>query len=113
MATKQSTVDFLTDQMHGAGAVRCRKMFGEYAIYCNDKVVALVCDEELFVKPTEAGRTFADSPPEKSPYPGAKPYFAISGDKCEDGEWLSKLIRLTADEVPFPKRAKPVKTRKT
>jgi len=25
-------------------------MFGEYALYCGDKVVALVCDDQLFVK---------------------------------------------------------------
>jgi hypothetical protein len=29
---------------------------GEYAIYCNGKVVALVCDNQLFVKPTEAAQ---------------------------------------------------------
>ena len=27
-------------------------MLGEYVIYCNNKVVALVCDNKLFVKPT-------------------------------------------------------------
>lgn len=30
-------------------------MFGEYAIYSNGKVAALVCDDRLFVKPTLAG----------------------------------------------------------
>ena len=33
-------------------------MFGEYAIYCDGKVTALVCDNQLFVKPMEAGRSF-------------------------------------------------------
>jgi hypothetical protein len=31
-------------------------MFGEYAIYCDGKVVALVCDDQFFLEPTAAGR---------------------------------------------------------
>jgi len=30
--------------MHDAGAVTFRKMFGEYAMYVDEKIVALVCD---------------------------------------------------------------------
>ncbi len=106
MATKQSTVDYLTEQMSGAGVIRSRKMFGEYAIYCNDKVVALVCDEMLFVKPTKAGRDIIGSVEETPPYPGAKPYFYISGDYWEDRDLLSQLIAKTAAELPLPKPKK-------
>ena len=31
-------------------------MFGEYAIYCDEQVVALVCDNQLFVEITPPGR---------------------------------------------------------
>jgi len=58
MASRQSTVDYLLEQIKEAGTVSYKKMFGEYAIYCNGKVVALVCDDELFVKPTLAGKKF-------------------------------------------------------
>lgn len=106
MATKQSTIDFLLEQITGAGEIRARKMFGEYAIYCNDKVVALVCDDQLFVKPTTAGRLFIETVEEGIPYPGAKPYFHISGDQWEDRQWLSELITKTAAELPLPKKKK-------
>ena len=106
MATKQSTADFLVDQMSLAGEVRSRKMFGEYAIYCDDKVVALVCDEQLFVKPTIAGKNFIGDVTEAPPYPRAKPHFRIDGDRWEDREWLSSLIAKTAAELPEPKRKK-------
>ena len=33
-------------------------MFGEYAFYVNGKVVALLCDNLLYIKPTEGGRLF-------------------------------------------------------
>ncbi len=44
--------------MAGAGEARARKMFGEYALYVDGKVVALVCDDHLFVKLTEPGTKF-------------------------------------------------------
>src|SRR4051812_11277859 len=73
MATQQGTVDFLLDQMGGASTVSARKMFGDYGIYCEGKMVALVCDEQLFIKPTVGGRAFAPALAEAPPYPGAKP----------------------------------------
>lgn len=106
MASKPETVDFLTDQIKAAGQVRSRKMFGEYAIYCDEKVVALVCDDQLFVKPTEAGRKFIKNTTEAPPYPGAKNYFLISGDHWDDDEWLTELIKITANELPLPKKKK-------
>ena len=85
-------------------------MFGDYAIYCDDKVVALVCDNQLFVKPTEGGRAYMDNIVEAAPYPGAKLYFLIE-DAFEDQEWISGLIKITAQELPFPKQ-KRSKTKK-
>jgi len=103
MSTTQNTVDFLLEQLGTLKPVSARKMFGEYALYYQAKVVALICDDQLFVKPTEAGRTFLKEVEEKPAYPGAKPYFLISGEKWDDAEWLSELIKLTAQELPVPK----------
>lgn len=102
MATDQDFVDFLADQMADAGEIAFRKMFGEYALYCNGKVVALVCDNQLFVKPTLGGRAYIGAPVEAPPYPGAKLYFLIE-DAFEDREWISALIQITAKELPDPK----------
>lgn len=106
MATAQSTVDFLTDQMGNAGKIRSRKMFGEYAIYCDEKVVALVCDDQLFVKPTEGGKAFIGNVTEAPPYPGSKNFFWIDESQWEDREWLTELIRITTKEVPTLKPKK-------
>lgn len=102
MATGKSFIDFIVEQMSPAGAISCRKMFGEYAIYCDRKVVALACDNQLFVKPTVAGKAFIGNPSEAPPYPGAKQYFLIE-DKLEDSDWISSLIKITCDELPVPK----------
>jgi TfoX/Sxy family transcriptional regulator of competence genes len=105
MRHDNSFVTFVVDQMQDAGNVSCKAMFGGYAVYCNGKVVALICDDQLFVKPTASGREMMENVTEKPPYPGAKLYFLIE-DKIEDSEWLSELIRVTAEEMPAPKRKK-------
>ncbi|MCH9762797.1 MAG: TfoX/Sxy family protein [Gammaproteobacteria bacterium] len=74
MSSKQTTVDYILEQIKLAGIVSARKMFGEYAVYCEGKVVALVCDDQLFVKPTKAGKAFIIDYTEEPPYRGAKPY---------------------------------------
>ena len=102
MATQQRTIDVILDQCRQAGSVTAKKMFGEFAIYCGGKLVALVCDESLFVKPTSAGKTYLVDVVEAFPYPGAKPSFLISGEMWDDAEWMSELIRVTAADLPTP-----------
>ncbi len=104
MASDQKTVDFITGQMADAGAIRSRKMFGEYTIYCDDKVVALVCDDRLYVKVTEPGRNALKKQVMGTPYPGAKASFLIDGEDWDDAAYLSQLARLTADALPAPKK---------
>lgn len=105
MASDQGFVDFICDQIEDAGVIRSRKMFGEYAIYCNEKVVALICDNRVFVKPTDGGRAFIGEVNEAPAYPGAKNSFLIE-DKFEDRLWFSELIRITERELPVPKKKK-------
>lgn len=104
MGSKQSTVDFIVEQIAAAGTVSARKMFGEYGLYCDGKYVASVCDDQLFVKPTPGGRAWIGEVEEAPPYPGAKPCFLISGEKWDDAEWLSGLIKVTARELPVGKK---------
>ncbi len=107
MASRQTTVDYLVEQMAGSGTVTAKKMFGEYGLYCDGKLVALVCDDQLFVKPTAAGKAFAGSVPEAPPYPGAKLCLLISGERWDDREWLSRLVAVTADGLPASKKPAP------
>ena len=84
-------------------------MFGEYGLFCDGKMFGMVCDDRLFVKPTEGGRAFIGNAVEAPPYPGAKPIFLIE-EQVEDGGWLTELVRITTAELPTPKvkkRKKP------
>ena len=102
MASDQKFVDFVVEQIEKAGEITAKKMFGEYGIYADGKIFALVCDNQLFIKPTTAGRAFIGNVVEAPPYPSAKPSFLIE-DKTEDREWLSELVRLTVKELPDAK----------
>jgi TfoX/Sxy family transcriptional regulator of competence genes len=106
MASEAGFVDFVCEQLRGVGGVSQRKMFGEYAIYVGRKVVALVCDDQLFLKPTAAGRALLADPVEAPPYPGAKPYFVID-EHLDDAELLAELFRATERELPEPKPKRP------
>ena len=106
MSSQQSTVDYILEQSAGAGTVTARKMFGEYGMYCDGKIMALICDDQLFVKPTQAGRDYLGEVTEGLPFPKANPYFLIDGDLWDDADWLAGLVQVTAAELPLPKPKK-------
>jgi TfoX/Sxy family transcriptional regulator of competence genes len=108
MATKQSTVDYMLDQLSSLKGCSARNMFGEYALYFEGKVVALVCDDTLFVKITDEGKKFVGKfYKEGFAYPGAKASMEIGEEQIEDREWLCGLIKITAQALPEPKPKKP------
>ena len=113
MSTSLSTIDFLLDQLTGLADVHARKMFGEFALYCGDKVVALVCDNQLFVKITPPGKALVGAGyQEGEAYPGAKPSLLIGADLIEDSDRLCELIRVTAAALPPPKPKKAGKRKR-
>jgi TfoX/Sxy family transcriptional regulator of competence genes len=102
MASDLAFVQHVCDQLRGAGEVSFKKMFGEYAIYLGGKTVALVCDYQLFVKPTAAGRALLPNAAEGDPYPGAKPHLLMS-EHLDDSELLSRVFLSTDAALPVPK----------
>ncbi len=108
MASDQGFVDFVCEQIENAGEITAKKMFGEYGLYSDGKIFGLICDNKLYIKPTQSGREFIGNVVEAPPYPGAKPSFLIE-EKIEDREWLSKLVRVSVVELPVPKPKKKKK----
>lgn len=102
MASDIGFVEYVCEQIRGAGRVSHRRMFGEFAVYCDGKVVALVCDNQFFLKPTAAGKALLDRVKEAPPYPGAKPYYLIDS-QLDDAEAVAAIVRATAEALPMPK----------
>lgn len=109
MSNDQDFIDFIVDQVQNGCELTYRHMFGGTTLYLNHKVVALICDNQLFVKPTEAGRKYIGTVVEAPPYEGAKNSFLIE-DELEDAEWLTELLVITERELPAPR---PKTKRKT
>jgi TfoX/Sxy family transcriptional regulator of competence genes len=105
MASDPGFVQHVCDQIRHVGEVSHRKMFGEYGVYVGTKLVALVCDDRLFLKPTDEGRALLKQPIEAPPYPGAKPYLLLD-EHLDDSELLSMLFRATEAALPIPKKRK-------
>ena len=99
-------VNYVCGQLSDAGEITNRKMFGSYGIYLDGKFIALISDDQLFLKPTSVGRTILESPIEEPPFPGAKDWFLI--EELDNGELLTRLLIATWEELPFlkPKKAK-------
>lgn len=98
MACTPDFVQYVADQCAGAGEIKARKMFDDYALYADGKLFALLCDDALYVKPTEAGRALLPSVDLRPPYPGAKPHFLI--ENVDDRAFLAALVRATCSALP-------------
>jgi TfoX/Sxy family transcriptional regulator of competence genes len=105
MASEQKIVDFIIDQMGMPEQITYKKMFGEYGLYFDRKLFALVADNKLYIKPTQAGKDFIKEVEEVAPYLGAKPSYLIE-KQLDDHVWLKQLVMLTVKELPEPKPKK-------
>jgi TfoX/Sxy family transcriptional regulator of competence genes len=102
MASSTDTIQYIIDQVGLGSRLSSRKMFGEFALYLDGKVIAFVCDDQLFMKPTEQGRALIGRVKEAAPYPGAKSYYLLT-DELEDPDRLKEVMLATAQALPEPK----------
>ena len=110
MATQRGTVDFIVEQIQGRRPVSARAMFGEFALYCDGKVVGLICDDTLFLKDTPGARAILAAPELGPPYPGARPHLVASA-LLDDPDGLRAVVHAISDDLPAPKPKKPRKPR--
>lgn len=111
MASAERTVQYVCDQTGLGRRLTFKKMFGEYALYLDGKVTALVCDDQLFLKPTSEGRVYLGKVREAAPYPGAKKHFLLT-DELDDPERLGKLFQITALALPEPRPKRRASSRR-
>ncbi len=104
MSTKKETIEFILEKLKDP-TFSARAMFGEYALYAEGKVVALVCDDQLFVKIMPESFDLEHICEKAEPYPHAKPHYLV-----EESE-ISKLPQLP-DILLDVARALPKKIQK-
>jgi len=103
MPNEQVFLNYVLEQLDSLGDIKIKKMFGGATLYFEQKVVGLICDNQLFIKPTPAGKAFMGTVVEAPPYQGAKDYYLID-DKLDDSNWLCELVLKSATELPKIKK---------
>ena len=105
MATDRIFIDYVAEQLGLGARLTHKKMFGEYSLYVDEKVVAFACDDSLFIKPNEAVAKLHPELPQRPPYPGAKDY-PVADELLDDGEALRRIFIESAAVLPASKPRK-------
>lgn len=110
MATQKETVEFLLAKLREPERFAARAMFGEYALYADGKVVALICDDLLYVKILPASQELETLCEKGEPYPGARPHYLVEETQLSTLPALSQILCAIAGSQPVkkkPKRPRP------
>ena len=107
MATRPEFADEIRITLTGMDGVVVKPMFGEYGIWIDGKMVGLICDDLLFLKPSKGLLPHVEGFDEASPYPGAKPSIIVPQERWKDRTWLTTIVSDSAASLPAPKPKKP------
>jgi hypothetical protein len=99
MPTHRETVEFLLAKLRPRERFSARPMFGEYAIYADGKVVALLCDDRLYVKVLPASRALEGVCEQGAPYPRAKRHYLVDEGQFSSLPALSGILCAMADAM--------------
>lgn len=105
MATTADFIEYVCEQIRGAGAIRYRKMFGEYMVYVNDKPILLVCDNIVYVKELECIANKMQDADRGFPYDGAKEHYILDIDDAEFSKEIVCILE-PVTSLPKPKKKK-------
>lgn len=99
MATQKETIEFILGKLRDRRRFTARAMFGEYALYADGKVVALVCDDLLYVKILPASNELEGQCEKGEPYPGAKPHYIVEEGQLSTVERLPAILCAVAESI--------------
>ena len=106
MSTQKETVDFILQKLRHPRRFSVRAMFGEYALYADGKVVALICDDRLYVKIVPASRELEERCEAGPPYSGARPHYIVEEGQLSTIENLAAILFSIARSRAPKKRAR-------
>ena len=99
MSSTQNFQKYIHEKLGFDKQITFRRMFGEYCLYLSGTPVALICDNQLFVKSTKRAEEYLEKfgTVEKGhPFPGAKLWILF--ENIENEEMLQKLLSITEEE---------------
>lgn len=103
MACSTDFIEAICDVLAPLGAVRCRKMMGDYIVYVNEKCVITACDNRAYVKKLPCIEGLMGEAECGCPYRGAKEAYVLD---FADTRKVLEVIETLWEHLPFPKSRK-------
>jgi len=105
MAVTKEFHAHILENLQRAGEVTTRAMMGGYCVYFRGKLVGDICDDCLFLKPTDAALRLLPDAERGYPYKGSRTQMIII-DNVENTELMSQVLQAMYEELPAPKSGK-------
>jgi TfoX/Sxy family transcriptional regulator of competence genes len=106
MATSPATIEHILSVLDDVEVFSTRAMFGEYALYAYGRTVALVCNDQLYVKILPQSAALLDVCEQDTPYPGAKLHYLVEESQLPILDGLPDILCAIAHALPPPKKKK-------
>ena len=103
MGTTRDTITYILEKLGHSTHFTTRPMFGEYTLYADQKVVALVCDDLLYVKICPASAALETECEKDAPYPGARPHYVVDDEQLDTIHNLPGILLAIAASLPAKK----------
>ena len=104
MATSKETAEFILGKLRHPDRILVKRMFGEFGLYADGKMVAVICDDRFYVKVAPASAELEDQCEKGEPYPRAKPHYLTDEGQLSTLPNLPAILFGLAEAVPVNKR---------
>lgn len=105
MAVSKEFHNYILENLQKAGEVTTRAMMGGYCVYFRGKLIGDICDNCLFLKPTDFALKLLPDAERAYPYEGSKTKMIVLDD-VENTELVSKVLEAMYTELPERKPKK-------
>lgn len=103
MATANETVEFILGKLRHPDRFLARRMFGEFGLYADGKMVAVVCNDRLYVKVAPASAELEAMCEKGEPYPRAKLHYLVEESHLSTIPNLPAILLGMAEATPEKK----------
>ena len=103
MAATKVFHDYIVECLQRVGEISTRKMMGEYLVYYQGKLVGDICDNCLFLKPTESVLRLMPEADRAYPYEGSKTQMVVV-EEVENTELMTEVLNAMYAELPERKK---------
>ena len=104
MATSREYALFVENLFRGVEGFSMKRMFGEYGIYLQGRVLGFLCDEQILLQDTPTARKLLPNAERKELFPGSKLFIIFSDEG--NHHLLQSVAQAMWEELPVPKPRK-------